>query len=108
IQGVVAVFGSYIITGTRVKKDTEFDYDAFKSFGGGPIGRIGRIINLETENLRKHNSYLTTGEYQPAQYADELVVDSGFNMNIASLTEFPGMSPKIFETLVEENQVEGF
>lgn len=31
IKGVIAVFGSHIITGSRVKKTTEFEYDAFKT-----------------------------------------------------------------------------
>ena len=108
IHGVVAVFGSFIITGTRVKKDTEFDYDAFKSFGGGAIGRIGRIININTANLLKHNQYLNTGRYPMAQKQRFLTIDPGFNTNIVSLTEFPGMSPDIFRTLVKENNVEGF
>lgn len=108
IGGVVAVFGSFIITGTRVKKDTEFDYDAFKSFGVGAIGRIGRIININSASLEKHNQYLTTKRYPKASRARDLRVDSGFNTNIVSLTEFPGMNPAIFETLIDENNVEGF
>ena len=32
IRGVIVVFGSRIISGTRVKKETEFDYDSFSSF----------------------------------------------------------------------------
>lgn len=53
IQGVVSVFGSHIIAGTRVKKKTLFDYDAFNSFLSGSIGRIGRIINFDNGNLPK-------------------------------------------------------
>ena len=49
VKGIVAVFGSHIITGTRVKKSTEFDYDAFQSFTSASIGRIGRIINIVPE-----------------------------------------------------------
>lgn len=107
MMGVMAVFGSFIITGTRVKKDTEFDYDAFKSFGGGAIGRIGRIINVNAANLERHNSYLRTAKYPEAVWADQLHVQKQFNMNIVSLTEFPGMGD-VFETLVNENRVEGF
>jgi L-asparaginase/Glu-tRNA(Gln) amidotransferase subunit D len=54
IKGVIAVFGSHIITGTRVKKDTEFDFDAFKSFSSGSVGRIGRIIAFNESNLARH------------------------------------------------------
>jgi L-asparaginase len=108
ISGVVAVFGSFIITGTRVKKNTEFDYDAFKSFGTGALGRIGRIINLNHPNLVKHNSYLATSRYPLATQRKHLRIDSGFDMNIVSLTEFPGMDPNIFEILVERKGVKGF
>lgn len=100
IKGVLAVFGSHIITGTRVKKDTEFDYDAFKSFNTASIGRIGRIININENNLAKHNSYLKTSEFREARRQDELICENDYNMNIVSLTEFPGMSDDIFESLI--------
>lgn len=108
IKGVLAVFGSYIISGTRVKKDTEFDYDAFKSFGVGSIGRIGRIININETSLQKHLSYLSTAEYPAARTAADLVCENDFDMSIASLTEFPGMSAKIFQTLVDKENIRGF
>jgi L-asparaginase len=107
IKGVVAVFGSHIITGTRVKKDTEFDYDAFKSFSTASIGRIGRIINISEPNLAKHVSYLSTGMWSEARDAASLRCESEFDMRIASLTEFPGMSSDIFSTLIERNDVKG-
>ena len=47
IKGVIVVFGSLIISGTRLKKSTEFDYDTFVSFGSSSIGRIGRIIDID-------------------------------------------------------------
>jgi L-asparaginase len=102
MQGVMAVFGSFIITGTRVKKDTEFDYDAFKSFSVGSIGRIGRIIHINPANLGRHRSYLTTSAYPIANHQRELELSNSFDMSIASLTEFPGMDPQIFETLVSK------
>lgn len=108
IKGVLVVFGSYIITGTRVKKDTEFDYDAFKSFSTGAVGRIGRIINISETNLQKHLSYLRTPTFPEARRKDDLRCDARFDMRIASLTEFPGMATEFFETLVEKNDVKGF
>lgn len=108
IKGVMAVFGSHIITGTRVKKDTEFDYDAFKSFSMGSIGRIGRIININETNLEKHLSYLQTGTYPEARRAKDLRCENDFDMRIVSLTEFPGMNSDIFESLVERNEIKGF
>lgn len=108
IKGVLAVFGSHIITGTRVKKDTEFDYDAFKSFSIGSVGRIGRIININESNLEKHLSYLNTNAYPAARTAKDLICENDFDMRIASLTEFPGMSPDIFKNLVDTNGIRGF
>jgi len=108
IKGVLAVFGSHIITGTRVKKDTEFDYDAFKSFSTGSVGRIGRIININESNIEKHLSYLKTSMYPEARKAKDLICENDFDMRIASLTEFPGMSSKVFESLVDKNDIKGF
>lgn len=108
IKGVMAVFGSHIITGCRVKKDTEFDYDAFKSFGKGSLGRIGRIINIDETNLEKHLTYLRTNLYPEARRAVDLRCENDFDMRIASFSEFPGMSSKFFASLVEKNDVRGF
>jgi len=108
VKGVVAVFGSHIITGTRVKKNTEFDYDAFQSFTTASIGRIGRIININKINLEKHLNYLETDSYNKALMAVDLVYKNDFDMRIASLTEFPGMSKDIFKSLVENNDIKGF
>ena len=108
IKGVMAVFGSHIITGTRVKKSTEFDYDAFKSFGENSIGRIGRIIDINEANLAKHVSYLDTKRYESARLGKDLICENAFEMRIASLTEFPGMDPSIFENLILHNDIKGF
>lgn len=108
IQGVMSVFGSFIITGTRVKKDTEFDYDAFKSFSVGSIGRIGRVININDTNLSRHVSYLKSSRFPTAKRQRDLIVENDFDMNIFSLTEFPGMDEKVFSTLVQHNNARGF
>ena len=104
LVGVMAVFGSKIITGTRVKKRTEFDYDGFESFSTTqPIGHVGRVINFDDEALEKHMELYR----HRAKTKDQLDVQMDFNMNIVSLTEFPGMSSKIFESLVKDAKVEG-
>ena len=108
LKGIMAVFGSYIITGTRVKKSTDFDYDAFISFGTGSLGRIGRIININDRNLETHVSYLATKHGNPAIRAADLRFNAEFDTRIASLTEFPGMSSDFFKSLVEHNDVRGF
>ncbi len=107
IRGVLAVFGSHIISGTRVKKDTEFDYDAFKSFSTSSVGRIGRIININPTNLEKHVNYLSTKRWPEATDVKALRCESDFDMRIASLTEFPGMASEIFESLVDNNDIQG-
>jgi len=108
VKGVFVVFGSHIITGSRVKKMTEFDYDGFVSFQTSSIGRIGRIININESNLEKHLSYLSTAFYTEAKYSKHLICEDDFDMRIASITEFPGISPNIFECLVENNDIKGF
>ena len=79
-----------------------------KSFSTGSIGRIGRIINISEPNLRRHLGYLRTGLYPEAGDAQTLICENDFDMRIASLTEFPGMSPKLFRSLVDTNDIRGF
>jgi len=108
IKGVMAVFGSHIITGTRVTKESTFDFDAFTSFSSGSLGRIGRIININETNLERHLSYLSSRLYAQARSARDLQFENDFDMRIASLTEFPGMSSQFFASLAENNDVRGF
>jgi len=108
IKGVIVVFGSSIITGTRVKKSTEFDYDAFKSFTSNSLGEIGRIIQIDEEELKKHNDYYTPLNMDSALTSEDLVINKNFDMNILSLTEFPGMPIDFFKTMVEEHNIRGF
>jgi L-asparaginase len=108
IKGVICVFGSKIITGTRVKKGTDFDYDPFSSFSTGALGQIGRFIKLDDAALEKHTSYLSKNK-SPAIQSRLLSVKKDFDTSgIVSLTEFPGMSPNIFKSLVENNGAKAF
>ncbi|PIY68695.1 hypothetical protein COY90_04550 [Candidatus Roizmanbacteria bacterium CG_4_10_14_0_8_um_filter_39_9] len=59
VKGVMAVFGSKIITGVRVKKGTDFDYDPFNSFQTGTLGQIGRFMRIDANALQKHVGYLS-------------------------------------------------
>ena len=108
IKGVMAVFGSKIITGTRVKKGTDFDYDPFKSFQTGALGQVGRFMRMDEAALRKHVGYLS--KYKPlAIQSRVLSVKKDFDTkSIASLTEFPGMSADLFKSLVENNGIKAF
>lgn len=105
VKGVMAVFGSKIISGARVKKGTDFDYDPFNSFQTGTLGQIGRFMRINEPALKKHVAYLS--KYKPlAIQSRELSVKKDFNTkSIASITEFPGMSVDIFKSLVENSAI---
>ncbi len=86
LAGVCCVFGSKVITGTRVKKQNEFEYDAFKTFGRQlDVARIGNSIVYNETALEKHLSFLGSRSKQK----DELIVKNKFDTNIVCLTEFP-------------------
>lgn len=108
IKGVMAVFGSKIITGVRVKKGTDFDYDPFRAFQTGSLGNIGRFMRIDESAMKKHVGYLS--KYKPlAIQSRVLSVKKYFDTKaIASLTEFPGMSVDIFKSLVENNGIKAF
>ena len=108
VKGVMGVFGSKIISGTRVKKGTDFDYDPFKSFQTGTLGQIGRFMRIDEKALRKHVAYLS--KVKPLAIQSRILsVKKDFDTkSIASLTEFPGMSADIFQSLVENNNIKAF
>jgi L-asparaginase len=105
ITGVVCVFGSHIITGTRAKKASEFEIDAFRSFSSGGIGRIGRIIQINETSLAHHNAYLGKAA-APALTKAELILEAVFDTRILSLTEYPGLDPNLLLSIFKEH-VEG-
>src|SRR3989344_2865739 len=108
IKGVIAVFGSKIISGVRVKKGTDFDYDPFSSFLKGSLGQIGRFMRIDEGALDRHVSYLSKVKPLAIQ-SRVLSVKKNFDTSgIASLSEFPGMSPDIFKSLVENNGIKAF
>lgn len=98
LVGVVAVFGSEIITGVRVKKTTEFEYDAFRTFSSkSSLGRIGRTLRWDRIALERHNKFM-----EPmARNQTDLDIKATFDMNIVSLTEFPGLKSRVLSSLVE-------
>ncbi len=105
IDGVVCVFGSYIITGARAKKASEFEIDAFRSFGSGELGRIGRIIQINEANLNRHNAYLGRTA-APALAQSELLREDEFDTRVLSLTEYPGLSADLLLSIFRAH-VEG-
>lgn len=104
VAGVFLIFGSKIITGTRVKKKTEFDYDAFKTFGRLPdIGYLGNSIVFNDASLNRHLSYLGIR----SKTKSGLELKNRFDNNIMSLTEFPGLKSEYIIKLAESG-VKGF
>lgn len=101
IRGVVCVFGSHIISGSRAKKSTDFDLDVFQSFSRGSLGRIGRIIQVNDDNLKMHHEYLTQGANPPALIGENLEVLNRFDRGVLSLTEFPGLDPAVFDRIID-------
>jgi len=108
VKGVMAVFGSKIISGVRVKKGTDFDYDPFSSFQVGTLGQIGRFMRIDEEAFKKHVSYLSKVKPLAIQ-SRVLSVKKDFDTkDIASFTEFPGMTVDVFQSLVENNNIKAF
>jgi len=108
VKGVMAVFGSKIISGVRVKKGTDFDYDPFASFITGALGQIGRFIRISETALEKHISYLSKVKPLAIQSRVLSVKKEFDTQHIISLTEVPGMSRDIFQSLVENDGVKAF
>ena len=108
VKGVMAVFGSKIITGTRVKKGTDFDYDPFSSFQTGTLGQIGRFMKIDNAALSKHVSYLSKYKALAIQSRVLSVKNRFITDGIVSLTEFPGMQSSIIKSLVENNNASAF
>lgn len=108
VKGVMAVFGSKIITGSRVKKGTDFDYDPFMAFQKGSLGSIGRFMRIDEAAMKKHIGYLSKYKTLAIQ-SRVLSVKKDFDTkSIASLTEFPGMSVDLFQSVVEHNKIKAF
>lgn len=98
LAGVFLIFVSKIITGTRVKKKTEFDYDAFKTFGRLPdIGYLGNSIVIDDAALSIHLSHLGT----KSKTKEGLELKNNFDNNIMSLTEFPGLKSEYIIKLAQ-------
>lgn len=108
VKGVMVVFGSKIITGARVKKGTDFDYDPFRAFQTGSLGNIGRFMRINEDAMRKHVGYLSKKKALAIQ-SRVLSVKKEFRTDkIASITEHPGLSVDMFKNLVEQIGIEAF
>jgi len=98
LVGVFLVFGTQIVSGTRVKKDSEFAYDAFKnSRRFRPLGVIGSGIELNEEMVTRHLNYLRPY----AKTSKNLKIRSTFSNDLVVLSEFPGLNSDLITTLVK-------
>jgi L-asparaginase len=99
LVGVVAVFGSQIIPGVRVRKTTELEYEAFKTHNPrNSLGYIGQALRWDRPALERHNKFM-----EPRARSElELDVKPYFDMDkIVSLTDFPGFRSDFLKVLVD-------
>ena len=104
LVGVFLVFGTQIVSGTRVKKQSEFDYDAFKcSARFRALGVLGSAIIFNDTEVDTHLETIIN----PAKTKKQLTIQNKFEDKIAVLTEFPGMRSEIIIDLAK-NGTRGF
>jgi len=80
---VAVVFGSLIIRGTRAKKTSVFDMQAFISVNDVPLGTIGLAI--------KFSSFAKTRSRRKP------LLRTSLNENVALVPVYPGIKPEIIE-----------
>lgn len=94
---VAVVFGSQIIRGTRAKKMSAFDMQAFVSVNDNPLGKIGLSIKFdESAHLRSKKKPL---------------LRPFLNDNVAMIPVYPGIKPEIIEYLAQNHSgivIEGY
>jgi len=103
IKGVMVVFGTQIIAGTRAKKTTVSGIEAFKSFNSYPIGTIGVGVDINEDQLKKY-----LGEAEKIVPAEKFAVEKFPVSKILSLTEFPGLCPDLLISIAKTGTVKGF
>ncbi|MBI3032285.1 asparaginase [Candidatus Woesearchaeota archaeon] len=89
IAQVMVVFGSKVILGTRAKKVSESELEAFKTFNAPDLGEIRLSIELKQEHKKRHNHPFTP--------------KPGFNANIIVLTLEPGIRTEDVMKIVESD-----
>ncbi|MBU1109238.1 MAG: asparaginase [Candidatus Riflebacteria bacterium] len=94
---VVVVFGSLIIRGTRAKKTSVFDMQAFISVNDVPLGTIGLTI--------KFSSFAKTRSRRKP------LLRISLNENVALFPVYPGMKPEIIDYIANTHDgmvIEGY
>lgn len=89
ISEVVVVFGSLIIRGTRAKKTSVFDMQAFISVNEVPLGSIG--LNIKFSDFARFRT------------RKKPLLRAFLNENVAMLPIYPGLKPEILDFLAERH-----
>lgn len=94
VAGIFLVFDRLILLGARASKTTESGLQAFQSMNAPPVGEIR--VNLRVRNTVAH-----------ARHEGAIKVCKGFEKNVAVVSLFPGMSPRLLENMLQSG-VKGF
>ena len=89
ISGVLVVFGSLVIRGTRAKKTSAFDLQAFTSANAPPIGSIGLSIKFENDIQERSRKKCL---FQPFLQPD-----------VAMVPVYPGIKPEVLSYLASNH-----
>lgn len=88
IIGVFSVFASKIMTGTRVKKLSEFDINAFDTSNGVLLGEVGCYIKYYDDIIKLHNNHYNVDRYINKFDSNKLLVANvhpGFNADLIKM-----------------------
>jgi L-asparaginase len=86
---VAVVFGSMIIRGTRAKKTSVFDMQAFISVNDVPLGTIGLSIKFSS--------------FARCRSRKKPLLQAFLNENVALLPVYPGIKPEIIDFLANNH-----
>ncbi len=87
---VAVVFGTLVIRGTRAKKMSVFDMQAFISVNDVPLGTIGLSIKY--------------GEFARLRCRRKPMLRAFLNENVAMMPVYPGMNPEIIDFLARTHK----
>ncbi|MCL2338829.1 MAG: asparaginase domain-containing protein [Proteobacteria bacterium] len=103
MKGVFVVMGSSVMIGTRVKKVSDNDYNAFSSFQQNALASFGSkaVLQFDEARLAANNA-----NYEPR---GKIEVFSSYPTHvIASFTDHVGIDPDDIKILVETGGKKGF
>ncbi|MCQ2977831.1 MAG: asparaginase [archaeon] len=102
LKGVMCLFSNKLISGTRVRKNSEFDYSAFESNNESPLAYMGIKIRFNITKIEAHNKC-----YGNAKTKEEIVLLDKFALDkIMVIHEFPGLNVEIVKQMID-NGVKG-